>query len=300
MESTVALVEMNDLNEQNAEINKVNVLTGIEGSSQVQIIFENELSTKTKDIHDEKIVYPLLRSPKKQVGNENSKAFSFSAGNTETSQQIMEENKNNPTNANKIPTYEIILDKAKKNIFNELTQASIKILQSPHLALKIFWIVSILLALAFCSLLVVKSITEYLSYQVTTNMRMIYENPTLFPKVTICNKKSVTTEYGYNLMKSNISLDSLNSSEYQKLSHFLRDSLFLCSFSNQQCNSDDFSWIRDAEYGSCYVFNSGFNSSGHQIALKETCIAGLNFGLQLVFYTNYYEKLADLNIFPAS
>ena len=195
-------------------------------------------------------------------------------------------------------TRHVILNLAKNNIFNELTQASIKIFQTPHLILKLFWILSIFLALGFCSFLIAKSIIEYLSFEVKTKTRTIFETPTLFPKVTLCNLNGVTTEYSYNWLFSQIN-NSSNDPEKKLLAHSLNDTLLSCNFAGQTCTSDDFSWIFDHEkFGNCYIFNSGFNSSGQKIGLKQAYIAGINYGLQLVLYVNYYDKLAGFNFPP--
>ena len=182
-----------------------------------------------------------------------------------------------------------LLNLATESIFNELTQTVLKIVRTKFVSLKIFWILSLMFVLGFCSFLVVKSVSEYLSFEVTTKIRTVFETPTLFPKITICNKNAITTKYAYDeiLNLKNVSNLSMN---YTKISHYLNDILLLCKFNNRNCSTDDFITILDNDYGKCYVFNSGFNSKSHGITSKQSYIAGSKFGLKLVFYVNYYEK----------
>ena len=68
-------------------------------------------------------------------------------------------------------------------------------------------------------------------------------------------------------------------------------------FNYEQCKAEDFSWEFDSNYGNCYSFNSGFNSKGHSVNIKESNIAGDEYGLSLEIYTNYYENLSFYNSF---
>ena len=70
-----------------------------------------------------------------------------------------------------------------------------------------------------------------------------------------------------------------------------------CMFNYEQCKAEDFSWEFDSNYGNCYSFNSGFNSTGHSVNIKKPNIAGDGYGLSLEIYTNYYENLSYYNSF---
>jgi hypothetical protein len=179
-------------------------------------------------------------------------------------------------------------------LYNSLAQAIIKLILTPHTVLKIFLIACVLASTGLASYLVIKAIINFLEY-VTTTSRTIFENPTLFPKVTFCNVNWFTTEYAYNLTQEGHE-DSkayrLSNNEKKKLGHNLEDILIKWSFNNFPCNSSDFTWYFDENYGNCYTFNSGFDSSKKErIKLKKSTLVGLDFGLQLTLYVNVYEKL---------
>ena len=71
--------------------------------------------------------------------------------------------------------------------------------------------------------------------------------------------------------------------------------LLFCSFSYENCSANDFYWEWDNFYGNCFSFNSGFNSTGQSVPLKETNLAGSTFGLAVEFYVNFYEELISFN-----
>ena len=74
----------------------------------------------------------------------------------------------------------------RKELTNESIQDFLKIFFSPYKSLKVFWTASTLIAVSLTSYLVVQSVLTYLSYGVNTTTRNIVENPTDFPKITIC------------------------------------------------------------------------------------------------------------------
>ena len=146
--------------------------------------------------------------------------------------------------------------------------------------------------------LVIQSILMYLRYEVSAITRTIHENPTLFPTVTFCNINWFTTQYAYNLTQMNTQdgqIYTLPNSDKQKLAHYLDDVLLECYFNNSPCNATDFSWSFDPDYGNCYTFNSGVDSNGTKVDLKQSNIAGWNFGLQMTLYVNVYEELLNVS-----
>ena len=71
--------------------------------------------------------------------------------------------------------------------------------------------------------------------------------------------------------------------------------ILYCFFSDESCGADDFQWEWDAYFGNCFVFNSGFNSSGQKVELRKSQMEGSVFGLQIEFYVNFYEDLMLYN-----
>ena len=191
----------------------------------------------------------------------------------------------------RIKSNEVIL---KEILFTSLGQTVLKIFSTHHLFLKIFLIIFVLVSSGLASYTVIQSLMTYFSYGVSTTSRIIYENPTLFPKVTFCNVNTFSTEYAYNFTQiKNYDDNKLSDEEKKQLGHDLNDILLVCWFNSKPCNSTDFIWSYDKDYGNCYTFNSGFDSNGNKIGLKQSSIAGPDFGLQVTLYVNVYEKLLN-------
>ena len=184
----------------------------------------------------------------------------------------------------------------KEVLYNSLAQALIKILFTPHLILKLFLSLFVLVSTGFASFLVLQSVMTYLSYGVSTTSRTVFTTPTLFPKVTFCNLNGFTTQYAFNLTQSGTFFATdLTDNEKKSVGHNLDDILFDCKFNLKPCGASDFTWSYDGTYGNCYTFNE-FNGETNESKsnLKESSIAGPDYGLQITFYVNIYEKLLDL------
>jgi hypothetical protein len=85
----------------------------------------------------------------------------------------------------------------------------------------------------------------------------------------------------------------------KRIAHNLEDILIDCKFNYQKCSASDFVWHFDPLFGNCYVFNSGYNSTGDPIELKQSSVAGVLFGLQVILYLNYNENLTFINSKPS-
>jgi hypothetical protein len=187
----------------------------------------------------------------------------------------------------------------KDRLYNSACQAIIRLYRSENLIIKIFWTLGLLTASALCCYFVIYALAEYLSYEVTSTTRVHYETTSLFPKVTFCNVNPYTTKSSYQLANETTSHEAFmnrvnynfNTTQRDTLSHSLDDILLECSFNTETCDSMDFFTEFTPNYGACYTFNAGLNSSGHKVALKESLRAGASYGLQFTMYINVYEKL---------
>ena len=238
---------------------------------------------------------------------------------------------NNSTNDEQTIQVKQIL---KDRLYNSIAQSIIEIVKTPHLSIKIFLILAIFISSAITALLIIQSFLDYYKYDVTKTTRTIFDMPSLFPKVTICQSSPFTTLYSLVFLKEiNTGFDIFNTSQmiqlssieekYEKvwrlyllatakmndrrvsdetrklLGHQLDDILLSCKYNNQKCTSKDFVCKFDSLFGNCFVFNSGFNSSGHRVESRVSSIPGDMFGLKLAFYNNYHESLSAFNsIFP--
>jgi hypothetical protein len=233
-----------------------------------------------------------------------------------------------------IKTRLMIRNLTKETIGNEASQAIIHIFDTKHYGLKIFWLICLLGCVSLCGFLVAQTFLTYMSYPVYTTTTLVNEVPTVFLKITICNSNIPTTEYAFEMitkineeLSPNISIFNqtqmsqlawTNSSdifwsvltafqgrinsqtfsdvERRKLVHSFEDVLIQCTFNGQSCSTNDFIWKWNPIYGNCYVFNSGFNSSGSRKSFKESVLPGALSGLQLVAYAGYNEKLIHFNL----
>ncbi len=96
-----------------------------------------------------------------------------------SSSQIKSDNDNNDDETNRL---------LKEVLYNSTAQAILKIKNTPHTLIKLFWSACLLFLCTYSSYAIIDSLLVYFSYQVFTITKTIYETPTLFPKVTICNK----------------------------------------------------------------------------------------------------------------
>ena len=76
-----------------------------------------------------------------------------------------------------------VLALMKSTLTNEALLAFMKIFDSPHYIIKIFWSLTLLAANGLCAYLIMETIFTYLSYGVNSTTRNVVENPTDFPKV---------------------------------------------------------------------------------------------------------------------
>ena len=229
---------------------------------------------------------------------------------------------------------ELILNLTKELLYNSMAQAIIKLFQTPHVVLKLLLMVFVLTAGSMSAYLVVHSILTYLSFDVSTTTRTVYEMPTYFPTITVCNYNMFTTESAYEFLRKinadiNPSVDIFNRTQMstldyntqsylnqlvlfsataailksnytdedrKKLGHSWDDILIDCTYNELWCVSD-FTWTFDKMHGNCYQFNTGFNASGHRVALKQSLLGGPTLGLQLKLYSNFYKNLSMFNSF---
>ena len=182
---------------------------------------------------------------------------------------------------------------------------------------KLFWLIVLLASSGFTFWSISRIVLEYLNYEIVSKIGMIYENPTKFPTVTICDNNPFTSadaERYFEVISKTIDLKpndpnffrvakmtaSIPSDEIKKRLGFnLSDKVTFCLFSGQECKASDFSWYWSFDYGNCFQFNSGFNLTNHKVDLLNGQ-SGQDFGLQLTLYPlenmNKYPSTADAGL----
>ena len=195
------------------------------------------------------------------------------------------------------------LDLIKENIGNEASQAFVKIFRSSSCIFKMFWFTCLMAACSLSAFFMIQSLITFVTYEVSTNTRTIFETASLFPRITYCNKNPFNTKYSFESLEKIGNYNDmlyamnyvLNDSEKLSLQHPFDKVLVDCSFNNEKCTISDFLREFDPNLGNCFSFNSGFNASKHLVSLKESVRAGSTYGLKLTLYVNFYEYLTKYN-----
>ena len=183
-----------------------------------------------------------------------------------------------------------------------------KIFEYEHnLKAKLFWLLVFLAMIFLTFWLIVLNILDFLKHQIVTKTERLYENPTLFPAVTICDNFAFASNQGQALM-TNISQTynvtdefvkeyltrmeaanpSFNDANRKKLALFDLTSFLKCEYKAIEFNCTKyFRWFFSFEYGNCYQFNTGFNFTNNEIELLNASRSGQDFALELKIDTNY-------------
>ena len=214
-------------------------------------------------------------------------------------------------------------DREKENIKRDLSdflkKTTIHGLYSIRFAknnfLRIIWIIFLLISASLCGYSIMKSINDYLSFEVMTKIRDINEIKSIFPTVSICNRNMFTNKYAFEYLKNysesrnlkeiiiNPKFNNLRTNSFlrdaisnfiyfeenfhdrKKLSHSIDEILISCSFNHKYCDHTDFEWFFHFTYGNCFKFNPSIRHG------DETIIPGKTFGLSIEIYVGVYHEL---------
>ena len=177
-------------------------------------------------------------------------------------------------------------------------------------SLKLFWLAFVLGCAAISIFLVVRSVGDYLSYQVTTTYRLKSEIRSLFPTVSICNTNPLNTEY-YIRMAKMANLTTLEYQPYVNMARleyykfttngtYLTDEekramtnldgfIISCSFQNKPCNMRHLSYQYFPYFGNCLRFNDGL-----AYQLQTATVAGEYNELSVELYVGLPNELTQL------
>lgn len=155
------------------------------------------------------------------------------------------------------------------------------IFKRKHVSIKLFWLVCFLISSGFCFYMITKSVMSYFEYETVSKVERIYEIPTLFPSVSICNLNPFTTNAAYEYVRSIFEPNNLTnytiavsyggfmpvlngllytlglilrdptySDDYRRnMSLQIDEILISCIFNTQPCSANDFVWYYDTIYG---------------------------------------------------
>ena len=203
-----------------------------------------------------------------------------------------------------------------KNIFLEAILSSTchgigKIVKSPNLPLKIFWIISVIFSSGLFGYMMVDNIMSYLKYEVSTKTRIIIEYEPYFPTITICNMNFLTSKLASKLIESHIEefqnfnplhgdfktkvvsefKQKKNEEEIRKLGDLLKKIIFDCRFEFEKCDYTQFKYFYHPFYGNCYQFNPGNDSNGNKINLKKSTSSERTYSLKLTLNVSIEDGL---------
>ena len=207
-----------------------------------------------------------------------------------------------------------------------------KIFQTNAIWVKILWTLLFLIFSGLTALLVIKNITDYLKYEVTSIIEVKIEKPSDFPTITICNNNPFTSIQAKYLMDNisfayfNATIENMtynqsfdyysNISELTKM--FVSSPLYsqterenlehksILDLKGYQFNDEDclkspnkytrkyFSYV----YGNCFQFNSGLTDTNSPVNLLKQIVEGSQYGLTVklgpIFDRNkYFSSLSD-------
>ena len=195
-----------------------------------------------------------------------------------------------------------------------------KIFHSKQFLVQCVWLGLFVCFSGFTAYFVSKNIIDFFEYETVANIDIIKEKPTEFPAVTICNSNPFTTQLAQqlisNITKSNFGKD-LNDFGTDQIFYNLSDVYELakmnvfrkaygdnkrkslgnkilvdvCTFNNQKCSEEDFTWYYYYIYGNCMQFNTGLNATKIRMTTTEGPIYGLSLILVLPVNRNIYPNL---------
>jgi glutaredoxin-related protein len=118
-----------------------------------------------------------------------------------------------------------------KNLQNGFFLACFNIFHARHCVLRLFLLTFVLVSATFANYLIISSILDYISYEVTSSSRTIYEEGAhKFPKITFCNVSPFTTGYAVEILKEinrkmYTNVDIFNASQMKELEYANKSAL---------------------------------------------------------------------------
>jgi hypothetical protein len=217
------------------------------------------------------------------------------------------------------------MKKTLSDILNESVMSNAgyalhRVVKKDFLLIRLMWLISLLLLSALCSFLIVKTVGNYLNYEVVTNIKIVNENPSPFPTISICNlkpfdgsyvekflmqidsklkKTDIEAEdfvlnyhsYAYRyLIMSNLFDLNKNDTERKLFGKHFKDFIYLCMYGlKYECNESDFEWFYDFYYGGCYRFNPKETIKSY----KKGKVAGIHMEIDVLNNKNNISWLSE-------
>ena len=204
----------------------------------------------------------------------------------------------------------------KKSINLSNIDVLTKILEYERLVWQIFWSLILFILSGLTIWLFILNLLNYFQYEVVSKIENLYERPSEFPVVTLCDSNPLTSLYAQSLMDLMASFDFYDLSTQSNLTYserykngqilfnyakirakselndesktklgFYFDRINACKFDGRQCDmKNDFHWYYSYEHGNCWQFNSGLNSKNERVPIKKTNLEGQENGLEITVW----------------
>jgi hypothetical protein len=214
-----------------------------------------------------------------------------------------------------INIFEVILD----TIGDSKTHGVSNIVKAKSKILKLIWLICLLASAGYCMYELVIAVMAYLQYGVVLTITPIYEAPTNFIAVQICNNiaydNQAISSYVTNITNQyNITLntfstlkqytDTVSALVKSKLAkqaqsgafnsfqagYNLENMMISCFYDGNACSQKDFFYQNDFNYGDCFSFNLGsINNAGYSPLnstppIVQSSFTGAANGLQLELF----------------
>jgi hypothetical protein len=144
----------------------------------------------------------------------------------------------------------------KETVLNSSIHGIPNALRAENSYFKFIWIFCFLITVTTSIYLITKNLTEYLEYETVTKIRIINEQPTIFPTVSF--------QFNYGNLRANYSLE-------ENIIKLYYETIILDI--SQHCE------ISKEKMSLLFKFNSGKNSVGQKINIRKQKIAGQKGGL---------------------
>jgi len=165
------------------------------------------------------------------------------------------------------------------------------IIRSQYLPMKIIFLLAWLIGFGITLYLITNNILDYYKYDVTTQTRVIREQPMIFPKVTICNADRFVTNDSISFLANVIRNDGNFSAKFNEatMAGATTDLALVNWFI-----SNNVYFESQALYAAYSADNKTQMSLGYD---RETFIRSCNFNYDYCeLYDNFIEQIYDMNL----
>ncbi len=154
--------------------------------------------------------------------------------------------------------------------------------QANSTSIKLIWFILAIAVITIFTVMSTRQVSDFFTYEVTTEIRIVNETPIPFPTVTICNINPFTSSLTDQIIQKLID-DSFNGStelsaensdkllekfylytanpsfgdeKRKALGRSLEETVVKCKFNYRECTVSNFSWVYMRDSGFCWQFNN--------------------------------------------